>query len=173
MATMFHSVFRFPSHWTARRALDYCSIPEPNSGCLLWTEGVNRDGYGRVTWRGKRVLAHRLSWAEANGPIPVDMVICHKCDVPSCINPDHLFMGTQADNRTDCTLKCRHHHGERHAKAKLTVAQAVLIRQETGLLREVAEKYGVSQNTISLIRLGKGWRAALSRIREDELQVKK
>jgi hypothetical protein len=78
-------------------------IPEPNSGCWLWDGWVNGRGYGRF---GKG-LAHRISWELHRGPIPAGMNICHKCDVPPCVNPDHLFLGTQTDNMRDCARKGR------------------------------------------------------------------
>jgi hypothetical protein len=78
------------------------TIPVPWSGCWLW-EGYVRSGYGRL--RGKSV--HRLAWEEVNGPIPAGLSICHRCDVRLCCNPEHLFLGTNADNNRDMSAKGR------------------------------------------------------------------
>lgn len=86
--------------------------PCPPSTCLLW-EGCTNKGYG-VTWvDGKNRMVHRLVWQYYHGPIPDGMCICHKCDVLLCVNIDHLFIGSQAENRMDCVKK------ERHAKGSM------------------------------------------------------
>lgn len=90
-----------------------CSLaePEPNSGCFLWTRATNQSGYGQIGFRrsGKhiKILAHRLAWILAFGEIPQDLLVLHRCDVPSCINPQHLFLGTQSDNMQDAARKGR------------------------------------------------------------------
>ena len=79
----------------------------PNGDCLEWQRGVNRHGYGRVTWRGKRELAHRVAFL-LRAPIPDDTpCVIHKCDNPPCVNLDHLRLGTKADNTADMTAKGR------------------------------------------------------------------
>lgn len=84
-------------------------IPEPNSGCWLWTgtcDGLGR--YGQIYRDGKYVRAHRLSWEFANGrPVPKGLQVHHRCDVPSCVNPDHLWVGTQSQNMEDMVKKGR------------------------------------------------------------------
>ena len=97
------------SPWSATIAerLECLSIPEPNSGCLLWTGSVMGIGYGKVSWNGRQHPAHRMAWAQAHGPIPDGMFVCHRCDVPLCINPDHLFIGTHKDNMADKKSKSR------------------------------------------------------------------
>jgi hypothetical protein len=94
-------------------------VPEPNSGCWLWTAHCDRQGYGTLTAmpeesaKGKRwpFMAHRISFEQFRGPIPEGMCVLHKCDVPSCVNPDHLFLGSNADNMADKVAKGRQARG--------------------------------------------------------------
>lgn len=76
--------------------------------CWLWTGAKNRDGYGNFGLTSKKtMLSHRVSWMFQNGPIPVGMNVLHRCDNPDCVNPFHLFLGTQKDNVDDCASKGR------------------------------------------------------------------
>lgn len=84
------------------------------SGCWLWTAAACPPGYGRFRANGRSYVAHRFAWEIMRGPIPAGLCACHKCDTPACVNPDHLFLGTQADNVRDSVRKKRHHHGDRH-----------------------------------------------------------
>jgi hypothetical protein len=79
-------------------------IPEPNSGCWLFDGATTGGGYGR---HSKRKYAHRIAYEKWVGPIPDGMLVCHKCDVKLCCNPDHLFLGTDEDNIMDCIKKGR------------------------------------------------------------------
>lgn len=83
-------------------------MSELESPCLEWTGSKNSKGYGK-RWDGARLqYVHRLTWAESNGPIPDGMVVCHRCDNPSCYRLEHLFIGTQSDNIHDMHRKGRH-----------------------------------------------------------------
>jgi hypothetical protein len=95
-----------------------------------------------------------------NGPIPKGMDVLHRCDNPPCINPEHLFLGTQADNNADRDAKgrCRVAHGEKQHAAKLTQAQVLAIREDRRSQRKIAAAYHVNQGTISSIKLRKTWR---------------
>ncbi len=88
-------------------------IPEPNSGCWIWTDFVKEDGYGAFHYNaGKRSYistgAHRASYQIYNGEIPSGLLVCHKCDTKSCVNPKHLFLGTYSDNILDLVGKGKH-----------------------------------------------------------------
>lgn len=83
------------------------SIPEPNSGCWLWLGSVSRKGYGKAISGGRGYQMHRVAWERAHGSIPAGLYVCHKCDVPSCVNVDHLFLGTHTDNMRDMVAKGR------------------------------------------------------------------
>ena len=92
------------------KSLSDNSIPEPNSGCLLWIGAVKPGGYGNLGIKpeGRTYIAHRAAYEVAYGTIPTGLKVLHKCDNPPCINPLHLFLGTQLDNIRDCVSKGRH-----------------------------------------------------------------
>lgn len=130
--------------------------------CWLWTALTNSDGYGRMRVGGRPLLAHRISWKIHNGPIPAGMCILHRCDTPACVNPAHLFLGTQLDNIRDRDAKKRHVStpGEQHGRAKLTEAQVLAIRAEyaTGAKQaSLAERFCMSVPTISKIVRRETW----------------
>ncbi len=82
-------------------------IPEPMSGCWLWTAALSNKGYGFYFSDGHN-FAHRWSYSHFVGPIPEGLIVRHRCDTPSCVNPDHLELGTQSDNMQDCIKRGRH-----------------------------------------------------------------
>jgi hypothetical protein len=142
------------------RRIEKYSIPEPNSGCWLWM-GAQRgsSGYGCICFRGKTSRAHRVSWEAHKGPIPEGMNVLHKCDVRMCINPDHLFLGTQGDNMRDMCAKGRHvaPPGSRHGNSKLTESDVIAIRSSEAVHKVVAAQFGIDVNHVRLIRRGLRW----------------
>jgi hypothetical protein len=136
--------------------------PEPNTGCMLWGGGQFPTGYGSFMlptpkgWRAR--YAHRLAWEMAHGPIPPGLFVCHRCDVRACVNVDHLFLGTNADNMRDAKSKGRHAHGERHGRTKLTEAQVVDILDADGTQEAIAARYGLTRQAVSDIRRGARWK---------------
>lgn len=144
---------------TPRERLHFYSMPEPNSGCRLWLMSVGSHGYGTLQVDGVEWLAHRLAWTLSNGPIPHGMEVCHKCDVRPCIEDNHLFLGTRADNVSDMVRKGRGSRGEDHTSAKLTAAQVRDLRTEIGTHTSLEPKYGISRTNISLVRRGIAYRS--------------
>lgn len=137
------------------------TAPEPNNGCLLWAAGVDDDGYGITNALGRSMRAHRVAWQVQRGDIPAGMQVLHRCDVPPCVNVDHLFLGTSRDNRLDQWKKGRSCAGERNGRAKLKASDIAEIRTafSYGTTRAaLARKHDVTWRTISLIVSGFGWR---------------
>lgn len=121
---------------------------ESADGCFLWNGILNRGGYARLSWKGRYQTAHRLAYEVAVGRIPEGMNVLHRCTAPSCVNPDHLMLGTNADKRAKAKLARGHLNGA----SKLTPQQVLAIRDATGTQREIAIKFSVSHQTVGLIR---------------------
>jgi Autographiviridae endonuclease len=132
-------------------------------GCWLWKGGRNND-YGAFYRGGRYYRAHRMAFKAANGSIPEGAHILHRCDTPLCVNPAHLFAGSHLDNMRDMYSKGRRRPptGERNGRAKLTAETVQAIRAATGLQHEIGARFGVSQPTVSAIKLGYKWRHLLA-----------
>lgn len=135
---------------TLRDRFEQGAMPEPNSGCSLWMGSVWSDGYGSFA----KDRAHRVSWRLHRGPIPQGMCVCHKCDIRSCVNPDHLFLGTQADNMADRESKGRGVRlvGDRNPRSKLTDAQRFMIVSDSRSYSKIASDFGVSKMLVGRIK---------------------
>lgn len=141
-----------------RRALEFwTNIVISDSGCHEWTASRNDSGYGIFSARGTKRFAHRVAYTKAVGQIPKGMCVCHKCDNPPCINPEHLFLGTIADNNADMAAKGRSPRGERNWAARLTADLVRNIRADRRHGTEIAASFGVSTALVSLIRARKVW----------------
>jgi hypothetical protein len=141
------------------------TLPEPNSGCWLWTGACAADGYPRITIGSlrdktkKSVRVNRFVCESIHG-LPVGYHALHKCDNILCINPDHLYPGTPTQNTKDCIERNRRtqiKRGSQNVMAVLTEDQVLSIKSSKEKGVDLARKYGVSQAAISLIKSGKNW----------------
>jgi len=142
------------------------SYADKTDTCWLWKKGRNRGGYPLVHAGGVgSELAHRIAWTLTHGPIPSGLKVCHTCDVRHCINPAHLFLGTQRDNMRDCKQKgrwpVRPRGGDNH-KAKVSEADVRAIRcvyaAKLKTQAEIAGDYGVTQAVVSKIVRRDTWK---------------
>lgn len=147
--------------WSLTDKIEHWSMPIPVTGCHVWLGALNADGYGNIEVKGISYRAHRASWMAFRGPIPSGLCVCHSCDTPCCVNPDHLFLGTQRENIADRVTKKRSNGGRnlgsRHPLAKLTAEQIREIRASDLKQHELAIHFGVGQAHISAIKSGKKW----------------
>lgn len=151
-------------------------VPGPIDECWLWTAAVHKTGYGVIGKNGSRgyELAHRVSWELHFGPIPDGLQVLHKCDVNyppgditnrRCVNPHHLWLGTNRENNADMMAKGRHNHpvlfGELSGTAKLTASQVIEIRALAvqGMTQaEIGQRFGITKAHVSAIVLRKRWK---------------
>lgn len=155
----------YASYWTSPVERFWARVNQSGE-CWLWT-GQRIHGYGRLRLRtpegrDRYIPAHRVSWELANGPIPPGLRVLHRCDVPACVRPEHLFLGTPTDNVADMVAKGRQQRGDHAALAKLTAAQVLEIRRlvasREATQAELARRYGVKPGTISSVVLRTTWR---------------
>lgn len=163
----------------------WSKVEKVEHGCWVWTSTKSSNGYGVFWWRRRRTYAHRQAYSLSRGPIPAGLLVCHHCDNPPCVRPDHLFLGTVQDNATDMILKgrsatgdrngSRTHperydpevhkrvrlRGERHKLAKLNedAVRQIRARYATGevSLRALARDYGVDRATLKSAVAGRTW----------------
>lgn len=137
-------------------------VGERGGGCWEWSGYRDPNGYGRLNVGGIPVPAHRISWEVHFGPITSADHICHRCDNPSCVRPEHLFKGDYAMNTADKMAKKRHRYGVSrgadHGCAKLTEADVREIRRIGRPLRQHAERYGISTTQVWDIINRRSWR---------------
>lgn len=132
----------------------YLATFTDHSACWLWPLNCNSKGYGMLNRTGVSHLAHRAAWEVVHGPIPDGLCVLHSCDNPPCINPSHLFLGTQLDNMRDRTNKGRQGRGN----AKLTDEHVRAIRAATGTQKSIAQQFGIDDSSVSDIRAYRSWK---------------
>lgn len=133
-----------------------------HSKCWEWLSSRDDLGYGMLWYEGRSVRAHRFSWLLANGAIPKGMKVCHSCDNPPCVNPSHLWLGTDADNSLDSVKKGRHVRmmGSEHPMARLDERAVRTIRRllAVGTKQcDLAKMFRCSQANISRIAMRQTW----------------
>ena len=139
----------------------FSHMKQTDSGCWEW-RGSSSKGYGRFRFSasGPWVRAHRHSFELLNGAIPEGQIVCHRCDNPPCINPNHLFLGTHHSNAIDRESKGRGNSGRKYFRlrgGRLSQSQVIAIRSNLKSNGEIAADYGVSSQYVGRIKRGKMW----------------
>ena len=132
----------------------------PEAGCWIWMGATQVRGYGELISHNRKHLAHRASYEAFVGPIPKGMNVCHSCDNVYCVNPAHLFLGTQKQNLQDMASKGRSTRGQRNPMAKLTEEEVKDIKYFLSIGindSDIAKQYEVTRGAINLIKQGKRW----------------
>lgn len=127
-------------------------------GCWLWRGGTSADGYGMFKSNRGKVPAHRHSYEINVGPIPAGLFVCHRCDNPPCVRPDHLFIGDHKANMSDMVAKGRARLGETNGAAKLTRDAVLAIRCRSDSHRDLARQYGCTETLIRKVRKREVWK---------------
>ncbi len=128
--------------------------------CIEWQKSKDSDGYGHLWVDRKLKKAHRVAWEEANGPIPDGLCVCHRCNNKSCVNPEHLYLATHAQNIQDAYSDglISRPEGEQHHKTTLTADDVIAIRSDTRSQTAIAKAYGITQGAVSGIVHRRTWR---------------
>lgn len=134
-------------------------------GCWIWKGCISKKGYGQfsVYKRKGSIMAHRTSWEMRNKTIPRNMQVCHSCDNPPCVNPAHLFLGTNQDNQIDSSIKGRNAFGSKHPNAKLTWNDVRSIRASFPSINknQLSKRFKVDYSVITGILENKRWKEKL------------
>lgn len=140
-------------------------VEKSKCGCWFWKGSIDKFGYGIFhVNRRTRKKAHRLSWEIHYGVIPGGLCVCHTCDRPNCVNPLHLWLGTNLENRRDCERKGRHAKGSGNGRARLRESDVVDIRRrhkrycKVNGTAAIASDYGMNEKVIHEAIVGKTWK---------------
>src|ERR1017187_1848229 len=127
-----------------------------DDACWFWTGNQNAYGYGQISIDGLDLLAHRIAWTIASGPILKGMCVLHRCDMRSCVNPKHLFLGSHADNTADMMVKGRVARGFQLPQTRLSDNDVRTIRALAGKMSQsrIAARFGIRANHVSRILSG-------------------
>lgn len=139
----------------------WAKVEKREGGCWEWKAATTEGGYGYFRFNGRPQNANRVAWILTKGPIPDGIFVCHRCDNRKCVNPDHLFLGTNQNNLDDMKEKGRSSRGEKNTMHRYTEATIYRVKQMKvqGYTREkTAKETGVSQSTISMIWNEKTWK---------------
>lgn len=152
------------ARWTPEKIADafWARVDRSSDECWPWTGHTNIYGYGQTTWKGRATGAHRKAWMLTHGPIPEGLVVCHRCDNRICCRPDHLFLGTNADNSADMVAKGRaaRIQGVAHYEAKLTPDQVAGIRRRWAAgetLDAIVPDFGLSRMSTWRVAVGRSY----------------
>ena len=136
--------------------------PAPSECCWEWTACKSSDGYGQFKLHTKMLKAHRVAYTLAKDEIPDGLIVRHTCDNPACCNPDHLILGTHADNTADMYKRKRNRNrqakGEDNSNSKLTAKQVMEIYNSPLLQNEIAKLYNINRSLVSRIKHKKLWK---------------
>lgn len=153
------AVLKNQASLSVKRRIELNTVKTEN-GCWEWQKRTDKNGYGVITVNDTTLRAHRVSYEEFVGEIADGLHVLHKCDNPTCINPEHLFLGTNAENMKDKVNKGRHAFGEKAGHAKLTEEQVIEIKKRLAAGESVnsfEKEYPVSGRALRLIKNGTNW----------------
>ena len=144
---------------TIAERFEHYNLPEPNSGCWLWIGTYDHWGYGVLNVGPKKRKAHQISHELFKGPSR-GLHVLHQCDLPCCVNPDHLYLGTDQDNANDRVRRGRQpdHVGTTNPNAVLTEKQVLAIRTDSRPQQAVANDYSISIHSVSAIKRRLNWK---------------
>lgn len=139
-------------------------VPVTESGCWLWT-GSSRKGYGRLRYQSKMLGAHRFSYLMFKGEIPKGLFVCHRCDVTECVNPDHLFLGTNSENLKDAFNKGRLsskkgilNNANKYTTEQIASFKKVLADNPSKSVAYLANRLSIPRTTLSALKHNYRWK---------------
>lgn len=146
--------------WTKTIHERFFDKVDKTDACWIWKGSKNQKNYGMFVYKGRVHMAHRVAYMEWKGEIPDGRLVCHTCDNPSCVNPDHLFVGSNQDNMDDMKAKGRQKSlsGEENKNSKLTWDAVHDIRTSPLSVRQLMKKYEVSDMTVYAVRNHQIWK---------------